>query len=137
MKVKNLVGQKFGRLTVVELDKSKKRNGTYWLCKCDCGNTSIVRSDSLISGNTKSCGCLASEQRVINIKSNIKHGMKGTKIYNSWQAMKKRCYNKKYESYIRYGGRGITICEEWNNDFRSFYNWAIKNGYDENVKRGD
>lgn len=133
MRVKNLVGQKFGRLTVIELDKSNKHNGVYWICKCDCGNTSIVRSDALTSGNTKYCGCLASEQRAINGKSNMKHGMKGTKIYSSWQAMKKRCYNKKYENYIRYGGRGIKVCDEWLNDFQSFYNWAIKNGYKEGL----
>lgn len=133
MKVKNLVGQKFERLTVIELDKSNKHNGVYWICKCDCGNTSIVRSDSLTSGNTKSCGCLASEQRVLNGKSNTKHGMKGTKIYNSWQSMKNRCYNKKYENYNRYGGRSIKVCDEWKNNFQAFYDWAINNGYKEGL----
>lgn len=133
MKVKNLIGQKFGRLTVVELDKFNKRSGVYWVCECDCGNINTVRSDSLTSGNTKSCGCLASEQRIINGKSNAKHGMKGSKIYNSWQAIKKRCYNKKYENYNRYGGRGIKVCDEWLNDFVSFYNWSIENGYKEDL----
>lgn len=65
--------------------------------------------------------------------SNIKHGMKHTRLYRTWLHIKTRCYNQKYSRYKDYGGRGIKVCDEWRNDFMNFYNWSMKNGYKENL----
>lgn len=125
MKLQDLTGQKFNRLTVVKyLSKSK------WLCKCDCGNETIVLTGHLKSGHTKSCGCYNSE---LTTKRNTKHGLSHTRLFKIWSHIKARCYNSKCERYINYGGRGIIICEEWRNSFKSFYDWAMANGYQEDL----
>lgn len=134
-KFKDLTGQKFGRLTVLKLAYKKPKNnnkGTrcYWLCQCECGNTKNVLTEALKSGHTKSCGCLGKEQR---LKSNTTHNLSNTRLHCIWLGMKNRCYCKDNKRYIRYGGRGISICNEWKNDFLSFYNWAITNGYNDNL----
>ena len=125
----DLIGQKFNRLLVIKRTVNKY-NHKALLCKCDCGNYTIVTIQNLKSNNTKSCGCLKKE-----VKSTLKHGMKGTRLYNIWQGMKQRCSNKNTIKYKNYGGRGIKVCDEWKNDFLSFYNWAIQNGYDETKNR--
>lgn len=126
---KNLIGYKKGRLTVIEYAGKNKNNANLWLCKCDCGNTSIVTSSALLSGTTYSCGCLASE----NVKMrNTFHGQHGTRLYRIWNLMIQRCENIKSSHYDRYGGRGIFVCEQWHK-FIEFYNWAISNGYNENL----
>lgn len=124
-------GQKFFRLTVVSLHhiskyispKGQKHNNEYYLCKCDCGNSKIIRKNLL--GITKSCGCLDNETKT-------KHGMFGTRIYRIWADMKNRCDNKFNTAYNYYGGRGIKYCPEWK-DFENFYEWAKDNGYAENL----
>lgn len=125
----DLTGQKFGKLTVIE--KSSKKRGTHicWVCKCDCGNETIVSSDHLKNGNTQSCGCL-------KVDTHIKHGLKKTRLYPIWKSMKQRCENPNSKIYKHYGGRGITICDEWHS-FETFYNWAMSHGYDENSPRGE
>lgn len=136
MEVIDLTSQKFGRLTVLKFShKIEKGNNRryYWLCKCDCGNETIVNSASLKNGHTLSCGCL----RVENLKKVIdKHNQTGSDLYYVWAQIKQRCNNKNNKRYKDYGGRGITVCNEWLNDFISFYNWAMANGYDENAPRG-
>lgn len=129
----DLTGKKFGRLTVIGLDDERSSRRTYFWCKCDCGNIKSVRSDSLLSGKIRSCGCLKKEQDRINLEANHSHKMSGTRIYYIWQGMKKRCYNPHDARYDRYGGRGITVCDEWKTDFSAFYNWAMKNGYSEEL----
>lgn len=125
---KDLTGQRFGRLMVLE--KAETRNHrTYWRCVCDCGNYSDVRSDALISGKTKSCGCLQKESAA-NLK--MKHGKCNTKIYRAWDSMKDRCRNKNCNNYKNYGARGITYCDEWE-EFDNFYNWAMENGYSDEL----
>jgi hypothetical protein len=126
-KLIDLTGQKFDKLTVIKRDCSK--NGkALWLCRCDCGNEIIVNSNSLRSGNTHSCGCLQKEI-VKNIGlANKKHGMFGTRLYQIWADMKRRCENKNFEQYHYYGGRGIKVCDEWNS-FLVFQQWANLNGY--------
>ena len=125
--VKNLMGQKFGKLTPVKYVGELK-----WLCKCDCGNDYVVKSSDLNRGHVRSCGCLRKESSPVK-----KHGLYKSRIYGIWQAIKNRCYNKNHKSYKDYGERGIKVCEEWRdkeNGFINFYNWAIQNGYDENVE---
>lgn len=129
---KDLTGQKFGRLTVVGIQETNTRK-TYWVCQCDCGNIKVVRSDSLQNGMIRSCGCLKREQNKINLQANHKHKMSHTRPYEIWQGMKKRCYNPNDARYDRYGGRGITVCDEWLHDFAAFYKWALENGYSDKL----
>ncbi len=127
-KFKDMTGQKVGRLNV--LNYHRKNGRVYWLCICDCGNFTEVRSDRLASGDTKSCGCL---QKEMVSKMNTKHNMMHTRLYDIWIGMKQRCYNVNHKRYRDWGGRGVTVCDEWRNDFMNFYNWAINNGYNDNL----
>ena len=190
MKYLDLVGKRFGKLTVLKLNKigylTDGRNHYYeYLCKCDCGNTKLVRYRSLVNGQTKSCGCYRHEFRLAkydglrfgsltvikrvtvngknrwecvcdcgnivyaksanlkNGKTNrcvscgrkithekvTKHGMAGTRIYHIYLGMKDRCYDKSTFSYKYYGALGVKICDEWLNDPKAFYEWAVNNGY--------
>ena len=125
MKRIDLTGQKFGRLTVIKLVGKYKNGDKVWKCKCDCGNIKNVSSSNL-KGKTKSCGCLKRELEV-------KHNMTGTKLYNVWTHMKVRCFNPKDKYYKDYGGRGITVCDEWKDDFLAFCDWSMVNGYKEGL----
>lgn len=131
-KIKDLSGKRFGRLTVLGIADRGSRK-TYWVCQCDCGNVKTVRSDSLQIGAIKSCGCLKKEQDAINLTANHSHKMSGTRIYQTWQGMKARCNNVHDVRYHDYGGRGITVCREWENNFNSFYKWAVENGYSDDL----
>lgn len=117
-----VVGQKFNRLTVIGFHH--KENGAYYYsCRCDCGKIKIVRKQNLFGkGSTKSCGCYLGT-----------HHMTSSRLYRIWISMKSRCYNQNFKHYLRYGGRGITVCDEWKNDFMAFYNWAMSNGYREDL----
>lgn len=128
----DLTNQKFGRLTVINFAFNKSRR-SYWKCKCDCKNIKIIEGYKLTSGHTKSCGCLSKENLKKLAENSIKHNLTNSKIYRTWQNMKNRCYNKKVKSYKYYGKRGIKVCDEWKNNFLNFYNWAIKNGYKDNL----
>lgn len=117
--VKNILGKRFGRLTVVSFFKIIK-NQAYWTCLCDCGKTKNIKSANLSIGSTSSCGCLIKD--VIS-DIHFKHGESGkskTVEYETWKSIKARCYNIKNEHYIDYGGRGITMCDEWINSFDVF-----------------
>ncbi len=126
---KDLTGQRFGRLTVLEFVPRKGRH-SYWLCRCDCGNEKVICGESLLKGTTTSCSC---KQREIVRTRSVTHGLTDTRLYNSWCSMKARCYNHKNKEYNRYGGRGITICAEWKNNFKTFYDWAMANGYSDDL----
>lgn len=118
----DLTGQRYGRLLVVK--DLGKINGKYRSeCVCDCGNTTTVQNDSLRSGNTKSCGCLVK-----------RHGGSKTRLYVVWLGMIDRCYHPSSERYKNYGGRGITVCDDWKN-FHGFRKWALSTGYDEDALR--
>lgn len=133
-KALNLKGQRFGRLLVLEKTESKKisprHTVTMWICRCDCGNEKIIRSDSLRSGRTQSCGCFR-EERISN--NERRHGMSKDRLYVTWTNMKKRCHNPKIAEYENYGGRGISVCEEWKTSFKAFYEWSMLTGYEENL----
>lgn len=124
MKIKNLIGQRFGLLIVI---KRLPNIGQYiqWLCLCNCGTTKIVRGSSLTGGHTKSCGCFQEEVRIKFGKLNYKHGYanKNSRMYLIWSAMKHRCNNKNNKKYKNYGARGITVCERWSNKKNGFQNF--------------
>lgn len=127
-KFKNLAGQKFGRLTAVLPEMKKDR--VYWVCKCDCGNSTLVSASNLTTGQVRSCGCLKREfASAVASARNKTHGMFGSRLYKIWSGMVCRCENAKHPYYERYGGRGIRICDEWRNDNSSFFEWALENGY--------
>ncbi len=130
---KNINGMKFGKLKVLYETSRRNTTGTiYCMCICDCGNKKEVVKTSLISGNTRSCGCLIKE-KLKREKIHYKHGGTHTKLYNIWWKMKGRCCNCNDKAYKNYGGRGITICDEWLNDYNSFKNWSESNGYVEGL----
>lgn len=132
-KILDLTSQKFGRLKVLQFIEIRKHH-SYWLCKCNCGNITEASNSSLRTGKVKSCGCLRKEVTRQNaIKTKTTHHLANTRIYNVWRSMKKRCYLKTHKAYKDYGGRGIKVCNEWKNDFMCFYNWAIINGYKEDL----
>lgn len=128
-KLIDLTGKRFGRLTVIERTKSKGKN-TVWLCKCDCGKTTTSDGYQLRKGITVSCGCYHAEQCG---KQHKKHGFTRTRLYRIYYKMKERCYKPTNDNFKYYGGLGITICEEWLNDFGAFASWAIANGYADNL----
>ena len=130
--VNDLTGKRFGRLTVIGVEDNGKRQ-TYYACQCDCGNVKVIRADALVGGCTVSCGCKKKEQDRINLTANHSHKMSGTRLYVIWNGLKGRCNNPNDPRYDRYGGRGISVCEEWNTSFQAFYDWAISNGYSEDL----
>ena len=127
---KNLIGLKFGKLEIV--DKVFENKHTLYLCKCECGNFTKQRFSTLKRGDVKSCGCLGKEFKQ---KGNVVHNLYYSRIYKIYNGMKNRCYCKTDYHYENWGKRGITICDEWlgKNGFINFYNWAISNGYNDNL----
>lgn len=133
MDFKDLTGQKFNRLTVIRKAKNYSGGRTLWVCQCECGKEIFVNGYNLRQGFTKSCGCLQKEIATKNCKLRTKHNLINSSLYTVWASMKQRCSNKNGLAYKNYGGRGITICDEWVNDFQAFYDWAINNGYKHNL----
>lgn len=123
----DLTGKKFNRLTVVERAENAEGGIAVWKCKCDCGNTTFVRGGNLKSGAVKSCGCLRHEAQ------NKTHDMSKTRLYREWASIKSRCVYKSSKTFKSYGGRGITICDEWMNSFEVFRDWALSHGYADNL----
>ena len=130
--MQDLTGKRFGKLTVLKYHHKVKRNDGkhylhYYLCKCDCGNETIVCLTHLKNEHTKSCGCIRYEpNRAI-------HNLRKHRIYKIWAGIKTRCLNKNSIAYKDYGARGISICKEWESNILPFYNWAIANGYNDNL----
>lgn len=114
----DLIGSKWNRLTILEhIEDNRVR------CQCECGNESTPQLSSVLNENTRSCGCLQLESLRKVVDNNKTHGMTKTGVYSSWRAMRRRCYDPNFLRYERYGGRGITVCEEWDNSFESFYEY--------------
>jgi len=134
----DLIDRKFGRLRVVEFAGvhttpcgTRRR---LWKCICDCGTEKIVQEQNLLNATTKSCGCWKYEK----IKEhNTKHKGSSDRLYGIWKNMKRRCTSPRDKNYERYGGRGISVCEEWAESYDSFRKWAYENGYDESAPTGE
>lgn len=127
-KLIDLTGRQFGRLTVIKRDTSAKR--VKWICQCSCGNIKSIQSTHLISGASTSCGCYHKER---NSEVQTTHGSSKTSLHNRWKAIRQRCNNPNDRAYKNYGGRGITLCEEWN-DYKAFEEWSKANGYSEELE---
>lgn len=121
----DLTNKKFGRLLVIERSRNDKQGKPMWRCRCDCGSEITVRGAALSQGHTVSCGCYCRE-------IHTSHGGSESRLYHVWHSMKERCYSKTHNAYPDYGGRGITVCNEWL-DFANFRKWAMDSGYDENA----
>lgn len=127
----DLTGKRFGRLTVIEKTSIDTSKEVCWLCQCDCGNiTKPIRSSDLRRGDAISCGCFRKE---FMSKKQTVHGLENTRVYNIWNNMNYRCYNAKSNNYKYYGSRGITVCDEWRNSVKAFYDWAMSNGYSDDL----
>lgn len=134
MRLLDLSGKRFGRLTVIKRGKNGKHGQVYWICKCDCGSEVVARGDHLRNGLIRSCKCYQGE---IRSKSHTVHNGCGTRLYAVYRTMLSRCYNENNTGYKYYGARGIQVCDEWRNSFQAFQDWASRNGYDETAKFGD
>jgi hypothetical protein len=128
-KIIDLTGQRFGRLVVIERAENIG-NVPRWRCICDCGNESVVRGACLRNMNTQSCGCLNTEKRR---ERKTTHGYSSNRIHKVWRGINDRCYNPNRTGFSNYGGRGISVCSEWRNDFTTFYQWAIESGYSDEL----
>lgn len=118
----DITGEKYGRLTAIcPTDKRTKGGGYIWHFKCECGTEKDIPSNSVRTGLIKSCGCVAKP-----------HGMTNTRLFNIWVDMRQRCDNPNSTNYNIYGGKGISVCDEWK-DFKTFAEWSFKNGYDKNL----
>lgn len=132
-RIQEHIGKKYNRLTIISYAYTRKKH-TYVNCVCECGNTSTPEFSSVIKGHTKSCGCLQKEKASKTARTHLRtHCLTGTRIFNIWRGMKARCYNPHLKSYHNYGGRGITMCDEWRNNAQSFYDWAMQNGYSDEL----
>lgn len=145
-KKQDLTGNRYGRLVVIE-ETARHRSPCgatkiMWKCQCDCGNVAVVSSEKLRQGYTTSCGCW----RVENIRARAKtinrthggtSGGKPERLYKVWRNMIDRCRQKNNKRYKDWGGRGISVCKEWENDYASFRKWAVESGYNETARRGE
>ena len=126
----DLTGKRYGRLTVVKRVENSKNRSSRWLCKCDCGEDRIHSAGTLNYGTVKSCGCFGKE---VSRELNTTHNKSNTKLYRVWATMRGRCRSQSYSGFRHYGGRGISVCTEWEDNFQSFYDWAISAGYREGL----
>ena len=133
----DLTGQRFGQITVVERTQNhictSGQQKTAWRCLCDCGKEFVATSQNLRRGHYTSCGCLNIERMSVVGQKRKTHGKIHTRLYRIWTGMKSRCSNPKGSKYHIYGGKGVTVCAEWSNSFDCFYDWAMANGYADNL----
>lgn len=129
----DLTGERFGKLTVKSRAENARDGHARWFCLCDCGNGVIVGGNDLKKGTTRSCGCLRLVKIAEMIQVNTIHGDSHSRLYTIWSGMKQRCTNPKYPGAYLYSERGITVCDEWLNSFEAFRDWALANGYADNL----
>lgn len=127
---KGIEGNKYGMLTAIRNTHKHYRNtkALLWEFRCDCGTIKELPVAIVARGDIRSCGCYQKSH-----PTNITHGESNSRLYNLWCAMKNRCYNKKMRMYYNYGGRGITVCDEWRNSYEAFRDWAYANGYNDTL----
>lgn len=123
---------KFGLLTVIDYASPSKYRHKQWLCRCECGNTKVIREEALLKGRAKSCGCLTHVATKKAIQAVTVHGESKTRLHGIWNGMLQRCENTNRVKYPAYGGRGIKVCEGWH-DYTVFRDWAITHGYSDNL----
>lgn len=133
-KIKDLTGQTFGRLTVIQRAEDKILKGSgkrvvMWLCQCSCGQIVKVQGSNLRRHVVNSCGCFKREKATNNIKHGYARRQNNHRLYQIWCGMKCRCFNSNHKDYAFYGARGIVVCNEWKKNFISFQEWSISNGY--------
>lgn len=135
----DLTGFVFGKLLVIGRYSNNKRGEARWECMCQCGKTSYPTTNALKSGNSTSCGCTRTEKlNKFSAKHNGRRRGKSTdRLYYVWRDIIGRCTDENIPSYANYGARGITVCNEWLNDYSSFRDWAMRNGYDPNAPSGE
>ena len=126
MAFQDLSGQKFGKLTAIKVVGKSKKGESIWECLCDCGNITKSTCSNLKRGHTKSCGCYKKICCVTHHEAN-------TRLYKIWKGIKNRCCNKRTPQYCDYGGRGITVCDQWLKNYINFRDWALANGYEDNL----
>lgn len=123
--MRNEIGNTYGRLTVIAFDH-KRKGHIYYKCACECGCVTVAEAGSLRKGRTKSCGCL---RRELGVENHLTHGHSDReRLYNIWIGIRQRCNNSNYKLYKWYGGKGVKLCDEWN-DYAEFRAWAYANGY--------
>lgn len=136
--MKNIIsvseGQRFGKLTVIR-EAERQYGHRYILCQCDCGNQKTINLNSLIHGASNSCGCFRKE---FIANKNFKHGFAYRengleRLYRIWSGMKRRCFDSNFRDYNNYGGRGISVCNEWKENYSVFREWALSNGYSDKL----
>lgn len=129
---KEFIGKKFNRWTILDTIRKpigKQRNTeAYFICRCDCGTEKEVEAKALLSSRSKSCGCYQKDNPTI-----VKHRQCDTRLYRIWANMKNRCHNEQSNGYKYWGGRGISVCDEWRTSFESFRDWALLNGYSDEL----
>ena len=129
-KLIDLTGQQFGKLLVVGRAENSKTGKVMWNCLCNCGKSITVSRSNLRSGHTQSCGCVKRTQTGSRMRAlHTVHGGTQTRLFRIWDSMKGRCYRPSAGSYSDYGGRGITVCADWKDDFAAFQKWAMSHGY--------
>ncbi|WP_230706819.1 hypothetical protein [Bacillus paranthracis] len=138
--LQDLTGQVFDMITVLEFSHKTYENKKYrsfWKCKCECGKEFVRRTDQIkTKRGYKSCGCyrkMITKKLFEENNPNKTHGLSNTRLYKVYRKIIERCYYEKYEEFHLYGGRGIKMCDIWRNDFTSFYNWAMENGYNDQL----
>lgn len=134
MKFIDLTGQRFGKLVVICRDKNGHRKETQWKCLCDCGNYTVKRANGLIHGISTNCGCETRKKLAESTRKNkTKHGETHTRLYRIYTQMKRRCDSPYLEVYQYYGGKGVTVCQEWLDSYEAFRDWALANGYSDDL----
>lgn len=127
----DITGKKYKMLIAIEFDHMQGERA-YWKFQCDCGNIIVARADAVKFGKIHSCGCY--QRKLLDEGGYTKtHGMTHSIIYDRWQGMIDRCYRKTDKAYYNYGARGICVCDEWRHVFQNFYDWAMKNGYSDEL----
>lgn len=133
-KPNDLKGKKFGRLKVLERAENDRKGNTMWICECECGNIVTTHGYSLTGGTATSCGCRRNESlSAYNKQEKRTHGETHSRLYVIWRGIRQRCNNPNDKHYKDYGGRGITICAEWNESYEAFRDWALSHNYSENL----